>query len=232
MVPIVWFWLCCVVVLIVWYLPLGAGCVVLTVWCWLCGSVLCGTYLLVLAVWCWLCCVVVLTVLHGTDCVVLTVWYLPLGAGCVVVLTVWYLPLGAGCVVLAVWCWLCGGTDVVDPGIEGALAELDQLQKEAMLLKFSFADAAKDGMEALVQALSKPLLEWIMVAIALCRWVLILYCSHTDILLFPLFTSSPVHIMGSTKVKTSRLLFSCWFSDSLSTFAQTAALPCCFSVIP
>lgn len=47
-------------------------------------------------------------------------------------------------------------------GIEGALAELDQLQKEAMLLKFSFADAAKDGMEALVQALSKPLLEWIM----------------------------------------------------------------------
>ena len=190
MVLIVWFWLCCVVVLIVWYLPLGA------------------------------------------DCVVLTVWYLPLGAGCVVVLTVWYLPLGAGCVVLAVWCWLCGGTDVVDPGIEGALAELDQLQKEAMLLKFSFADAAKDGMEALVQALSKPLLEWIMVAIALCRWVLILYCSHTDILLFPLFTSSPVHIMGSTKFKASRLLFSCWFSDSLSTFAQTAALPCCFSVIP
>ena len=184
----------------------GTDCVVLAV---LCG----GTDCVVLTSWSWLC---------GTDCVVLAVWFC----------AVWYLPLGAGCVVLAVWCWLCGGTDVVDPGIEGALAELDQLQKEAMLLKFSFADAAKDGMEALVQALSKPLLEWIMVAIALCRWVLILYCSHTDILLFPLFTSSPVHIMGSTKVKTSRLLFSCWFSDSLSTFAQTAALPCCFSVIP
>ena len=50
-------------------------------------------------------------------------------------------------------------------GIIEKLADLNELEKKAQLLKFSFADAAEASMTALIGALSKPLMAWVRVLV-------------------------------------------------------------------